>query len=88
MIKGSKKQMIVLHTGNSRFFDAAYFVLRSEWTDARANQPDMLSEANRILEESIARPAPHTHKKLPRWLAFLFGALLGALLCALCFVLL
>ena len=34
MIKGAQKQMIVLRTADSRYFDEAYFVLRRE-IDAR-----------------------------------------------------
>ena len=52
MLKGAQKRMIVVRTGDSRYFDEAYFVLRREIGGGRSSCADMLSEANRILEES------------------------------------
>ncbi len=76
MIKGAQKQMIVLRTGNSRYFDEAYFVLRKEVQAKHGNKNDMLREANRILEESeLSSPPPR--KRARAWLFFTLGALLG-----------
>lgn len=76
MIKGAQKQMIVVRTGDSRYFDEAYFVLRREVKPRRGTRDEMLKEANRILEESgIDLPR---RKKLPRGpLLFLAGILCG-----------
>lgn len=52
MIKGAQKQMIVVRTGNSPYFDEAYFVLRRDIRPEKQERPDILSEANRILHES------------------------------------
>ena len=52
VIKGAQKQMIVLRTGNSRYFDEAYFVLKRDRRPQKREAGDMVSEANRILEES------------------------------------
>lgn len=52
MIKGAQKQMIVLRTGDSRYFDEAYFVLRREVKPRRSSHDEMIREANRILAES------------------------------------
>ena len=49
MIKGAQKQMIVVRTGDSRYFDEAYFVLRREIKAHRGSRNDMLTEANRII---------------------------------------
>lgn len=78
MIKGAQKQMIVLRTGDSRYFDEAYFVLRREVRAHRGIKNDMLREANRILEESAA-PALRGHGGGRRrgWLLFAAGVLLG-----------
>ena len=58
MLRGAEKRMIVVRTKDSRLFEEAYFVVRPEAgkeiggdTDTR---PDMLWEANRILEGSLA----------------------------------
>ena len=77
MIKGAQKQMIVLRTGNSRYFDEAYFVLRKDVKSKNSNKTDMLREATRILEESEFHPAS-ARKRAHTWLFFLFGILLGA----------
>lgn len=57
MIKGAQKQMIVVRTGASRYFDEAYFVLRQGIDSDRSREPDLLSEAERILQESETRRA-------------------------------
>ncbi len=76
MMKGAQRQMIVVKTGDSRYFDEAYFVLRRE-LGARGPRRDMLCEANRILEES--EPEEHVRKRrLSRaWLLFLGGLVCG-----------
>lgn len=88
MIKGARKQMIVVRTGDSRFFDEAYFVLRKELKEQRENQTDLLREANRLLRENTAAP-PRLRERLPRWLLFTAGILCGALpACLICILLL
>lgn len=52
MIKGAQKQMIVLRTGTSKYFEEAYFVLKGGINPSRGDRTDILSEANRILKES------------------------------------
>ncbi len=72
MIKGAQKQMIVVRTGNSRYFDEAYFVLRRDIRPRKGEEDDMISEANRILAEHEAtRPRP---KRRRLWSILLFGA--------------
>ncbi len=80
MIKGARKQMIVVRTGNSRYFDEAYFVLREDSQSDKRKSKDILSEANRILAE-MAPDLPSTEKKQKRsWLYFCAGSLCGAVL--------
>ncbi len=77
MIKGAQKQMIVIRTGNSRYFDEAYFVLRRDLSRGACRKGDMLSEANRILAEhqpSGKNPRRHWWRPL---LFFGIGLLLG-----------
>ncbi len=76
MIKGAKKQMIVIRTGDSRYFDEAYFVLRRNVNEKDAHH-DILREANRILADRTdlrLRERPHRR----RWLFFAVGILCGA----------
>ena len=81
-IKGAQKQMIVVRTGNSRYFDEAYFVLRREMGGRSVAQNEMLSEAYRILEEYQLKP--RARKAPPRsLLLFLGGLLLGGLVAVL-----
>ena len=78
MIKGAQKQMIVVRTGGSRYFDEAYFVLRRDIRPAPGERNDLLSEADRILKESeTVRPVKKAHRLRP-YLLFGLGILLGA----------
>ena len=86
MIKGAQKQMIVLRTGGSRYFDEAYFVLRQGVNPDRAQEPDLLTEAKRILAESESRKTGRRMKP-PAWLWFTIGlatGTFGALIVAAC----
>ena len=78
MIKGARKEMIVVRTAGNRYFDEAYFVLREDTQKQRPKSTDILNEANRILAE-ITPEHPHTPKKQNRqWLFFLIGSFSGA----------
>ena len=55
MIKGAQKQMIVVRTGSSRYFDEAYFVLKRDLEKGTGGREDLLAEADRILRESEPR---------------------------------
>ena len=79
MIKGCQKKMLVLRKVDGKYFTEAFFVLREdgavEGTDA-----DMISEANRIVEESL-RGLGDRHSRKPlglssraRILHFICGA--------------
>ena len=54
MLRGAEKRMIVVRTHDSRMFEEAYFVVRPEADRGGRDEPDMLWEANRILESSMA----------------------------------
>lgn len=88
MIKGARKQMIVLRTGGNRYFDEAYFMLREERERTKNQKKDMLSEANRLLLQ-LSSEASATHERRPRSrIAFALGCLCGGLLTAVAFFLL
>ena len=80
MIKGARKEMIVVRTAGSRYFDEAYFVLRENTQRHGKKSTDILSEANRILSE-ITPETSHSSKKRNRpWLSFAIGGFCGAVL--------
>ena len=80
MIKGARKQMIVVRTGSSRYFDEAYFVLRENVQKEKQKSTDILGEANRILAEMIPNPSASQKPKVGRWLFFAAGGICGAAL--------
>ncbi len=83
MIKGSRKQMIVVRTGNSRYFDEAYFVLKNGVENQAPSGKDILREANRILEEIMPTASKPVRWRAPAWLLFAGGSLCGGLVSAL-----
>lgn len=77
MIKGAQKQMIVVRTTTSRYFEEAYFVLKNDVKTQKRNRTDLLTEANRILKESEnARTGKKKHRHPVLW--FGLGLILGA----------
>ena len=88
MIKGARKQMIVIRTGDSRYFDEAYFVLRGNAGHKTVPNTDILHEANRILAENHPSGARTLQRRWLKWLFFGVGCLCGASLAALTFLLL
>lgn len=76
-VKGTQRQVVVLRTGGNRFFEEALFVVRRETLRTRANEADMLIEANRILRESVPRTGRRRFP-LARVGLFLLGGLIGA----------
>ena len=89
MFKGAQKQMIVIRTADSRYFDEAYFVLRREVSGGREAQNDMIREANRILRQSEPeRGTRREHRRARGWLLFLGGLVSGGVIAALVTILL
>ncbi len=80
MIKGAHKEMIVVRTGNSRYFDEAYFVLREDAQKSKRKNTDILGEANRILADISPEVVPANAKKGRQWFFFGMGGLCGAVL--------
>ena len=86
MLRGAEKRMIVVRTRDSRMFEEAYFVIRPEADRDGREEPDMLWEANRILESSMAgcrgesrgASLPHRGGALRRAVWFLAGLLSGS----------
>lgn len=80
MIKGARKEMIVVRTAGSRYFDEAYFVLREDTPKQRKKSTDILNEANRILEEITPEHSRVPKKSNRQWLFFVVGGFSGAVL--------
>ncbi len=80
MIKGARKEMIVVRTGGSRYFDEAYFVLREDAQKEKQKSTDILGEANRILAEIAPDFTPTNARKSRQWLFFGVGSFCGAVL--------
>ena len=80
MIKGARKEMIVVRTANSRYFDEAYFVLRDDAQKERRKSTDILGEANRILAQITPDYTATAKKQGSKWLFFGIGGCLGAIL--------
>jgi hypothetical protein len=80
MIKGARKQMIVVRTGNSRYFNEAYFVLRENMQKDARKSKDILGEANRILTELAPDTQREQKKARSSWLYFGIGGICGAVL--------
>ena len=79
LLKGAQKQLISLQTGKSRYFEGAFFILRPQVRQTKANGTDMLIEANRILRESMLGGQP-ARRNFPvaKAICFLAGGLIGA----------
>jgi hypothetical protein len=70
MLRGAEKRMIVVRTRDSRLFEEAYFVVRPEAEGRESDGLDMLWEANRILDNSMAAAKEReavSSSPSPRW---------------------
>ena len=81
MVKGAQKQMVVLKINDSEVFEEAYFVVRRGAGNIRM---DMLSEANRIVEECGVRRKKNMKVSIRSLVfavaSFLAGSVIGAIL--------
>ena len=82
MIKGVQRKMIVVKTDNSNVFETAYFVLRSDSDKSKSDAIDMLTEANRIVNEGndAKKSKKEKKKRFGRFAAFcifLLGVVFG-----------
>ena len=75
MLRGARRNMIVVRTRDSRMFEEAYFVMRRNAGKADVDEPDMLWEANRILENTL--PADKTPPLKRNGAGTRFGLLRG-----------
>ena len=76
LLRGASRRVVVVKSRDSKLFEEAHFLLREE--QSAAPLPDLLEEANRIVDELQIAP-PRRKKGVHRW-TFAAGLLTGALL--------
>lgn len=83
MLRGTKKNMIVIRTRESRVFEEAYFVMRRDRALTAVDEADMLWEANRILETALpaagGQPVPLPDRRRRGALRGIFWFAMGLL---------
>lgn len=77
--KGSERRVIVVKSASSKHFEEAHFFLKSD-EDTVLSMPDLLHEANRIVERSLIPPTGLRRRERRHfWRGFGLGiALTGA----------
>ncbi len=80
-MRGYQKRVIYMKNPGSAVFEEAYFVIKENGR-SEGDSPDIMDEANRIIEENTEYRAKRKEKfkimdKLP---AFLTGFMIGALI--------
>ena len=74
MIRGARKQMIVIRTGNSQYFDEAYFLIKENLLKTGKSP---VSEAKKIIRELDTRKRKSVF--LSPLFLFLSGCVIGLL---------
>lgn len=77
-VKGAQRQVVVVQTNDSRWFEEAFFVVRRDARRTVSAENDMLLEANRILREHTFGNDRKRRHGLPRAVWFFLGVALGA----------
>ena len=79
LLKGASRRLVVVRSRESKLFEEAHFILREESSDL--SMPDLLTEANRIVESShFPTPRRQHHKRNLHFAAGLFtGAAIEAM---------
>lgn len=79
MVKGCQRQSVVLKCPASSAFESAYFILKNG-ADRSFSDEDVISQANRIVEESAIPPRKRKKSRAALWaaLSFFAGALLSS----------
>ena len=79
MLKGTQKKMIVVEGNTGSMFETVYFVLKRDAEESgRYREKDMISEANRIINENSIEPSLR-RKRISTKMAAIFSFLLGTL---------
>ena len=86
-MKGCQKRVIYLKNTGSELFEEAYFVVSRVGEESKLDEKNMISEANRIISDSIVWERKDRILKIVRrvsavLLPFIFGVLITALVFA------
>ena len=82
MVKGIQKRMVEVKLKNSKLYESACLVMRSDTADIPSRGGELLDEANRIisaleLTKSSARKSSGTGKIITGALLLLLGIIIG-----------
>jgi len=85
--KGCERKIIMIKNTGSSYFDEAYFILKENYKK-RVSEGDMLSEANRIVNDNIITYPSKPERKARRIniRSFLYGIISGFSLTACIFL--
>jgi hypothetical protein len=89
MIKGCQKRMIFIKNTGCDLFDEAYFILKNDIPSSEENQNDIIRTATAIINEHeypLNKRKKVKNKSSKSLVLFLIGALCGAAICALGFI--
>lgn len=79
-MRGAEKKVIHLKNTGSSLFSEAYFIVSDDRQGSRTQIKDLLSEADRIIDESISRDSTEGRERGRRLLGFLVPFFLGVAL--------
>ena len=83
-MRGCQRRVVFLKNVKSPIFEEAYFILKNDESTVKSSKNatrDMVSEANRIIEENFGRNRRMTlHRTLTIIFSFLSGALISFIL--------
>ena len=87
MLRGCQKKIVFLKNTGSKIFDEAYFVISDKDNNRCLTEPDLVAEANRIIEENVLYKGAGEEVSLIRRLfknrviVFISGAVISLILC-------
>lgn len=70
--KGSERRVIVVKSASSKHFEEAHFFLKAG-EETPSSMPDLLQEANRIVEQTLIPPLSRHRMDRRRWFVRGFG---------------
>lgn len=76
MLKGLQKNMIYIQLPKGKYFESAYFVIRSRIGEREARHGEMVREANRLIGE-LGIVEPRKKREGGKVMFFVYGALAG-----------
>lgn len=82
MLRGTQRKVIVLKDTKSGIFDEAYFIIKNSADSTKLTTNDMVSEANRIIGDSVTRTEEKKSEKLLRPLWFFIGVFCACIISA------